>query len=442
MWEDLYPLKGTSQNVYWAVTGSAPNRELVVEWRNVLSYACLSDDANAVTFQVVFKEGSSDILFNYSNVVFGGACSYLDFGQYATTGILSSPAQGVMWSDGSGPSLDNGLALLWQTPPPTGGVTSPVPVLTSISPSSMPLLSPDTTITVKGSSFVPASVVQWQNTNLYLLPPPDRSSDDICERNTVERDPAVRIFHAVQSLCCRDCASDSRLKPGARRRLVKHAPNFNCDSGVPAISSLSPSSATAGDFSYYMDVRGNNLVCAVIYWNGQMLFTTQISNAEVFAAVPSSLLVAPGTAQVTAVCSGPNGGTSSAVPFTIGVAGTGTGTGAAGPPQSPALQGTQHQSVDSSGSTKPGMSLHQPVRFLGWNYAKLQGPAYLKYFSRPYGAPLIPRLPSSTPETSSSAPALHANSNISLAQPATLPGFALIHNACRFPAHERGHRRL
>lgn len=424
MWEDLYPLKGTSQNVYWAVTGSAPNRELVVEWRNVLSYACLSDDANAVTFQVVFKEGSSDILFNYSNVVFGGACSYLDFGQYATTGILSSPAQGVMWSDGSGPSLDNGLALLWQTPPPTGGVTSPVPVLTSISPSSMPLLSPDTTITVKGSSFVPASVVQWQNTNLDPLPPPiDLPTTYVSATQLNAILPSAfstpynrYVVGTVQAILVSNPAPGG----GSSNTL----PISIVNPGVPAISSLSPSSATAGDFSYYMDVRGNNLVCAVIYWNGQMLFTTQISNAEVFAAVPSSLLVAPGTAQVTAVCSGPNGGTSSAVPFTIGVAGTGTGTGAAGPPQSPALQGTQHQSVDSSGSTKPGMSLHQPVRFLGWNYAKLQGPAYLKYFSRPYGAPLIPRLPSSTPETSSSAPALHANSNISLAQPATLPGFA------------------
>lgn len=424
MWEDLYPLKGTSQNVYWAVTGSAPNRELVVEWRNVLSYACLSDDPNSVTFQVVFKEGSSDVLFNYADAVFGGACSYLDYGQYATTGILSSPAQGVMWSDGSGPSLDNGLALLWQTPPKTGGVSSPVPALTSISPSSVPLFSPDTTITVKGSNFVFASVVQWQNTNLAPLPPPIDLPTTYVSATQLNA-----ILPAAFS------ASDNRYVVGTVQAILVSNPAPGGGSsntlpisivnpGVPSISSLSPSSATAGDFSYYMDVHGNNLVCAFIYWNGQQLFTTQISNTEVFAAVPSSLLVAPGTAQVTAVCSGPNGGTSNAVPFTIGAARTGTGTEAAGPPQSPALQGTQHQSVDSSGSTQAGTSLHQPVRFLGWNYGKLQGPAYLKHFSRPYGTQLIPRLASSTPDTSSAASALSANSNTSLTQPSTLPGFA------------------
>src|SRR2546425_9759810 len=32
-WDDLVPVPGTPQNVFWDVIGSAPNRELVVEWR-------------------------------------------------------------------------------------------------------------------------------------------------------------------------------------------------------------------------------------------------------------------------------------------------------------------------------------------------------------------------------------------------------------------------
>jgi subtilisin family serine protease len=421
LWEDLYPLKGTSQNVYWAVTGSAPNRELVVEWRNVLNYACLSDDANAVTFQVVFKEGSSDILFNYSNVIFGGACSYLDFGQYATTGILSSPAQGVMWSDGSGPSLNDGMALLWQTPPPAGGVTSPVPTLTSISPTSVPLFSPNTTITVRGTNFVSTSVVQWENSNLAPLPPPiDLPTTYVSATQLNAILPSAfsgpnnpYIVGTAQAVLV------SNPTPGGGSSNI--LPISIVNPGVPSITSLSPSSATAGDFSYYVDVHGNNLWSAIINWNGQPLFTTLVTNTEAFAAVPSSLLAVAGVAQVTAVSSGPNGGTSNVVPFTIGA--VGTGTTAAGPPQAPALQGTQHQSVDSSGSTKTGISLHQPVRFLGWNYGRLQGPAYLKYFSRAYGAPLIS--PRATPAPDAAlAPAVRVNSTISLTQPSTLPGFA------------------
>ena len=39
-WDDLLPLKGTAQNVFWDVTGTAPNRELVVEWRDVKAFEC------------------------------------------------------------------------------------------------------------------------------------------------------------------------------------------------------------------------------------------------------------------------------------------------------------------------------------------------------------------------------------------------------------------
>jgi hypothetical protein len=131
MWQDLYPLKGTNQNVFWAVTGSAPNRELVVEWRDLLAFACRDDHSAGVTFQVVFKENSSDILFNYRDAAFGGNCSNYDYGQLASTGVLSSPTQGSNWNVARAPALSNGFALLWQTPAPTGP-TNPVPTLASI----------------------------------------------------------------------------------------------------------------------------------------------------------------------------------------------------------------------------------------------------------------------------------------------------------------------
>ncbi|MCX8104078.1 MAG: S8 family serine peptidase, partial [Candidatus Bipolaricaulota bacterium] len=34
-WDDLYPLPRSKHNVFWTVRGTAPNRELVIEWRNV-----------------------------------------------------------------------------------------------------------------------------------------------------------------------------------------------------------------------------------------------------------------------------------------------------------------------------------------------------------------------------------------------------------------------
>ncbi len=421
MWADLYPIKGTNQNVFWSVTGSAPNRELVIEWRSVPAFACRSDKTETVTFQAVFDENSSSVLFNYSNVVFGGTCSDLDYGQYATVGLLSSPSQGVVWSDGSGPALNNGLALLWQTPPPTPGASS-TPVLTSISPSNVPLFSPDTTITVRGSNFAPAAVVQWQNTNVAPLPP----GVDL-PTTYVSSTQLVAILPSAFS------APNTRYDDGTVQSLLVTNPgNPSLSSntlpititypGKPSISSLSPSTAYAGDFSLYMDVLGNNLYGATIYWNGTLLFTTEISNTEVYAAVPSSLLIAPGTAQVTAVANAPNGGTSTAVPFTIGPA----PVLSAAAVQSIAQQAASHLSIDASGKPKPSFpAIHQPPKFLGWNYGRRQGPAYLKYFSRGYAAGGIgPGAAAKSNNSTPASPSNNATPQVSLSQPSTLPGFA------------------
>src|SRR2546425_725627 len=94
-WQDLYPVKGSAQNVFWAVTGTTPNRSLVVEWRNVRSFVCRSDAAATVTFQVVFPEGNSNVQFNYADTVFGDACAFQDYGQAATVGIQNSTSNFV-----------------------------------------------------------------------------------------------------------------------------------------------------------------------------------------------------------------------------------------------------------------------------------------------------------------------------------------------------------
>ncbi len=109
-WDDLSPKAGTSQNVFWAATGSAPNRELVVEWRDVTHYgACGS---GTVKFQVVFFEGKNDTLFNYMDAAFGGSCAAADNGGSATAGIQVGPVTGTQFSYNT-PSISSGTAILW-----------------------------------------------------------------------------------------------------------------------------------------------------------------------------------------------------------------------------------------------------------------------------------------------------------------------------------------
>jgi len=114
-WDRLAPQHGTDQNVFWAVMGNAPNREIVFEWRHVAYefWLCNGDSAAGLTFQVVFFEGRSDILFNYAQTTFGGACpSSPDHGAGATVGVQVTSDTGTQLSFNT-PSLHDQMALLW-----------------------------------------------------------------------------------------------------------------------------------------------------------------------------------------------------------------------------------------------------------------------------------------------------------------------------------------
>lgn len=111
-WDDLYPTG--ADNVYWEVLGTAPNRELVVEWRNIRPFACRNDTpAPTVTFQVVLFENTNTVLFNYQDVIFGGNCSGLDKGGSATVGVQISTTDATQIGFNSQILSDN-LQVNWQ----------------------------------------------------------------------------------------------------------------------------------------------------------------------------------------------------------------------------------------------------------------------------------------------------------------------------------------
>jgi hypothetical protein len=109
-WDTLYPFGGgTDNNVFWQVLGSEPNRQLVVEWRDV-GYCCETN--GLVTFEVLFFEGSSEVEFNYADTVFGGAYSNHDNGATASIGMQVSPSLGTQYGYYQ-PSIKSNTAVLW-----------------------------------------------------------------------------------------------------------------------------------------------------------------------------------------------------------------------------------------------------------------------------------------------------------------------------------------
>ena len=111
-WDDLNPIQNTAQNVFWAVTGAAPLRQLVIEWRNVSRASGCTDPTANVTFQAVFFEGSSDVLFNYAHTAFGGPppCAAGDNGAQATVGIQIVDPSAAQFSFDM-PSLTDNLSV-------------------------------------------------------------------------------------------------------------------------------------------------------------------------------------------------------------------------------------------------------------------------------------------------------------------------------------------
>ena len=82
LWDDLYPPSGG--DIYFETRGTAPNRMFIVEWSNVPHI----DTVGEATFEIILKEGSNDILFQYLDVDFGDI-SY-DNGASATVGIQNT----------------------------------------------------------------------------------------------------------------------------------------------------------------------------------------------------------------------------------------------------------------------------------------------------------------------------------------------------------------
>jgi len=404
-WEDLYPVSGTDNNVFWEVTGAAPNRELVIEWRDVESFACRGDSSATVKFQVVFQEGSSNVLFNYANTTFGGNCADEDLGALASVAVQVAPTVATMWSYNE-PDIGNGSGVLWTIPsaPPAN---NPVPAISSVSPTSVALGAPPFVVTVNGSNFIPQSKIE---ANSLDCPITYVSSTELqCLIPTGEIQPAYGISIDVYN-----------PPPGGGRSaaltitVTGHEP-------VPTITAINPSSISAGGFSIDLEVDGSNfmiVVPTVVQWNGTTVNTATVGPNKMVAVIPANLIANPGTVQITA--NNQAGGVSNAVPFTITA------------PSTQSATATTATAVNSSKEAPPGKGTHHapptgPIplpkylpRFLGWNIARKEGPEYVQRFLRPRGAAAAPLAGAKSGSTASGARTYQAGQTLN---PGALPGF-------------------
>lgn len=95
--------------------------------------------------------------------------------------------------------------------------------------------------------------------------------------------------------------------------------NFSATNNpVPSITSVSPSTVTAGDAAFALTVDGTGFIAAsLVFWNGNQRQTSYVSSTRLTAAISVSDIANAGTGTVTVVNPAPGGGTSNAATVTI-----------------------------------------------------------------------------------------------------------------------------
>ena len=208
-------------------------------------------------------------------------------GSYLPHGIATGP-DGALWFADFGNNKIGRVVL----------TATANPVITGLSPSSATAGGPSFTLTVNGSGFLNTSTVQWNGSSL--------TTTYISGTQLSAVVPSAQI--ATPGL-----ANVSVLNPGG---VTSNAVTFTITAPTPLISSISPSSATAGVPALTLTVNGTGFLAgSAVQWNGSSLSTTYMSGNQLTASVAASQIASQGTANVTVV--NPGGATSNAVTFTI-----------------------------------------------------------------------------------------------------------------------------
>jgi hypothetical protein len=103
---DLYLTELTGERgVWWGMTGTAPNRELIIEWRQVPTYEFKTD---SYSFEAILYEFTNRIKFQYLNV---DSETPANRGAWSTVGVENFDGTAGNEYSYNTPTLSNGLAI-------------------------------------------------------------------------------------------------------------------------------------------------------------------------------------------------------------------------------------------------------------------------------------------------------------------------------------------
>jgi len=189
-------------------------------------------------------------------------------------------------------------------------LVNPVPVLTTISPSSTTVEAvggPALTLTVTGSNFVPTAAVRWNGSSTGIT-------------TTFVSSTSLTAVIPASDLTTVKIDSVTVFNPTPGGGVSASTQIFTVIYPLPALTSLTPNTAIVGSSTTTLTLTGSNFVSSsTVRWNGATISTTTYVNATTLRMqIPSSALATVGVSSVTVFNPLPGGGTSSTQTFTVG----------------------------------------------------------------------------------------------------------------------------
>jgi hypothetical protein len=179
---------------------------------------------------------------------------------------------------------------------------TPTPTISALSPSSAQVGSSALALTVAGTNFVASSTVTWNGVAL----------------TSVVNSPTQISATVPTNLLATVGTATVQVADPSPISLTSNSLSFNITVPVPTISAVSPTSAVVGSGAITITLTGQNYVSgSVVLAGGAQLATTFVSGTSLRATLPSGLLVAVTTLNLTVSNPAPQAATSQAFPFSV-----------------------------------------------------------------------------------------------------------------------------
>jgi len=188
----------------------------------------------------------------------------------------------------------------------SGGAVNPVPVITTMNPSSQTVSGSDFLLTVTGRLFLPTSILRW---NGFDRPTTFVSSNEL------------QAIISAADISTAGSASVTIFNPepgGGLSNIQTFSINEIIPNPVPMIFDMSPTNTTVGGSDFLITVNGTDFIPGtIVRWNGTDRDTTYLSESQLQATITSTDISSIGTADITVFSPEPGGGISNSQIFTI-----------------------------------------------------------------------------------------------------------------------------